>query len=200
LAGYDFNDIKGLIDRSLEARNRGMVVLDLKSASDEPGNDWLRNAGVRLPKDRVLFDESTRVIEGARNVIGSASWGSNDPNRKKRVLGFQWLPGAVITEFVSTNARTFSRPPDNWQLGTWKKRDSHFAGSPQSLTADYIREGVTGASGHVYEPYLSMTPRPDLLFPAYLGGRNLAESFYIGIPALSWTNVVIGDPLCRLSK
>ena len=84
------------------------------------------------------------------------------------------------------------------RLGSWEDKSSHFAGSPQSLTADYIREGVTGSSGHVYEPYLSMTPRPSHLFPAYLAGRNLAESFYIEIPALSWTNVVIGDPLCRL--
>ena len=29
-------------------------------------------------------------------------------------------------------------------------------------------------------------------------GRNLAESFYMGIPALSWMNVVIGDPLMKL--
>jgi uncharacterized protein (TIGR03790 family) len=199
LAGYDFNDIKGLIDRSLAARNRGTIVLDQKSGGDEAGNDWLRDAAIRLPANRVTFDESTLVLEGARNVIGLASWGSNDPNRKKRFLGFQWLPGAIMTEFVSTNARTFERPPDSWQFGTWKDKTSHFAGSPQSLTADYVREGVTGASGHVYEPYLAMTPRPNYLFPAYLAGRTLAESFYIAMPALSWMNVVIGDPLCRLA-
>ena len=42
------------------------------------------------------------------------------------------------------------------------------------------------------------TPRPDLLLPAYYSGRNLAESFYLSIPALSWQNVVIGDPLMSL--
>jgi uncharacterized protein (TIGR03790 family) len=57
---------------------------------------------------------------------------------------------------------------------------------------------VTGASGHVAEPYLAFTQRPDRLFPAYYGGRNLAESYYLSIPALSWQNVVIGDPLCSL--
>ena len=75
-----------------------------------------------------------------------------------------------------------------------------FAGSPQSLAADYILEGATGASGHVDEPYLSMTPRPDLLLPAYYRGRNLAESYYLAIPALSWQNIVLGDPLCSLGK
>jgi uncharacterized protein (TIGR03790 family) len=68
------------------------------------------------------------------------------------------------------------------------------------LTADYIHDGATGASGHVYEPYLQMTPRPNILLPAYYHGRNLAESYYLSIPILSWMNIVIGDPLCRLGK
>jgi uncharacterized protein (TIGR03790 family) len=198
LAGYEFADVKAMVDRSLEARNRGVVVIDLKSSSDDTGNDWLRSAAIRLPKGRVVFDESTTVVEGTRNVIGYASWGSNDPNRKRRATGFGWLPGAIVTEFVSTNARTFARPPETWSLGTWGNKLSWFDGSPQSLTADYIHEGVTGASGHVYEPYLSLTPRPDVLLPMYLGGRNLAESYYTAMRGLSWRNVVIGDPLCRL--
>ena len=104
-----------------------------------------------------------------------------------------------MTEYVSTNARTFQRPPSTWELGTsWTDATQHWFKSPQSLTADYILEGVTGASGHVYEPYLSYSPRPDILLPAYFSGRNLAESYYLSIPALSWQNVVIGDPLCAL--
>jgi uncharacterized protein (TIGR03790 family) len=68
------------------------------------------------------------------------------------------------------------------------------------LTADYIHAGATGASGHVYEPYLEFTPRPNLLLSAYYHGRNLAESYYLSIPLLSWMNIVIGDPLCSLGK
>jgi Tfp pilus assembly protein PilF len=48
----------------------------------------------------------------------------------------------------------------------------------------------------VAEPYLNATIRPDILFPAYLSGFNLAESFYMAMPFLSWQTVVIGDPLC----
>ena len=68
-----------------------------------------------------------------------------------------------------------------------------------TLAAESIQEGATGASGHVYEPFLRYCPRPDILFPAYIvRGRNLAESYYLAIPALSWMNIVIGDPLTRL--
>ena len=198
LAAYDFDEVKGMIERALAARNRGRVVIDMKSPTDQTGDDWLLDTALLLPKERVVLDRTADVLYGQRGVIGYAAWGSNDPNRKRRFVGFEWLPGAIVTEFVSTNGRTFARPPDSWNITSWKDSAHWFAGSPQTLSADYIHEGATGASGHVAEPYLRLTPRPDFLFPAYLSGRTLAESYYLAIPALSWQNIVIGDPLCRL--
>lgn len=200
LAGYDFAAVRAMLDRSLLAANRGKFVIDLNSDDDQPGNDWLRNTVVRLPTDRVVFDDSKQVLYKQTDVIGFASWGSNDRNRHERNVGFQWLPGAIATEFVSTNARTFERPPKGWNISDWdaKFKPDWFAGSPQSMTADYLQEGASAATGHVAEPYLAFTPRPDYLLPAYFQGRNLAESYYLSIPALSWQNVVIGDPLMSL--
>src|SRR5207342_2573119 len=57
-------------------------------------------------------------------------------------------------------------------------------------------EGATGVAGQVSEPYLESAVRPDVLFPAYLSGFNLIESFYLAIPHLSWQTIVVGDPLC----
>jgi uncharacterized protein (TIGR03790 family) len=200
LQAYSFQDVKGMIDRALEARNRGKFVIDLKSSGDGPGDNWLRTAAILLPKERVVLDESTKVLYNEKDVIGFASWGSNDPNRHERFVRFQWLPGAIMTEFVSTNARTFAKPPESWNISTWEQRDKWFFGSPQTMTADYILEGATGASGHVTEPYLALNPRPDFLLPEYYKGRNLAESYYMSLPGLSWQNVVLGDPLCSLGK
>ena len=59
-------------------------------------------------------------------------------------------------------------------------------------------EGAAAATGHVNEPFLAMTPHPEYLLPAYYSGRNLAESYYMSIRALSWQNIVIGDPLTSL--
>jgi uncharacterized protein (TIGR03790 family) len=198
LAAYDFDGVKGLVDRALQAVNRGRFVIDLRATGDPSGDQWLAEAAALLPKDRTVLDQSSQVLYNQTDVIGYAGWGSNDPNRHRRFLGFHWLPGAIMTEFVSSNGRTFARPPENWNISDWKSPTLWFAGSPQSLTADYILEGVTGASGHVDEPYLVMTPRPDFLLPAYYHGRNLAESYYLSIRALSWQNIVIGDPLCSL--
>jgi len=200
LAGFDFEDVKGLIDRALAARNRGKFVIDLKGSDNTRGNAWLLQAAQQLPRNRLVLDISPAVLYRESDVIAFASWGSNDPDRKERHLGFHWLPGAIMTEYVSTNARSFARPPDSWNIGAWGDPRAAFAGSPQTLTADYIHDGVTGASGHVYEPYLQFTPRPNLLLPAYYHGRNLAESYYLAIPLLSWMNIVVGDPLCSLGQ
>ena len=198
LAAYDMAEMKGLVDKALLARNTGRFVIDLRANESTPGNQWLRTAALLLPKERVVEDDTAKITTGLKDVIGYASWGSNDSDRKQRLLHFTWLPGGIATEFVSTDGRTFQRPPDNWQLGSWTKEDSWFGGAPQTLTADYIHEGATGASGQVFEPYLNYCPRPDFILPAYYSGRTLAESFYMGIPGLSWMNIVIGDPLARL--
>jgi tetratricopeptide (TPR) repeat protein len=107
-----------------------------------------------------------------------------------------FTPGALAATYVSTDARTFKEPPPAWQPTNTNDRTTWFGGSPQSLVGDLIREGVTGVAGQVSEPYLQSAVRPDILFPAYVAGFNLIESFYMATPHLSWQTVIVGDPLC----
>ncbi len=97
--------------------------------------------------------------------------------------------------FLSADARSFAEPPAGWKPSR-SRVQSKYEGSSQSLIGDLLRAGATGASGQVREPYLDGAVRPDILFPAYLAGLNLAESFYAAMPYLSWQTVVVGDPLC----
>jgi uncharacterized protein (TIGR03790 family) len=198
LQAYDLEGVKAIIDRGMHAVNRGKFVIDTESDEVKEGNTWLREAANLLPKDRVIFDDSIKVLYDQTDVIGYASWGSNDHNRHRRFSGFHWLPGAIATEFVSSDGRTFQRPPDSWNISDWKSPKLWFANSPQSLTADFLSEGATAATGHVDEPYLGLSPHPEYLLPAYYSGRNLAESYYLSIRGLSWQNILIGDPLCSL--
>ena len=200
LAAYDFADVKGMIDRSLKAHNRGKFVIDLNAPKDEPGNNWLRNAAMLLPKDRVTLDATVNVLYNQTDVIGYAAWGSNDDYRKQRWLHFQWLPGAIAAEYVSTSARTMKRPPDAWTYTTWEDKQHYYAGSPQGLVADLIHDGASAASGNAYEPYLAGCARPDYLLPAYFEGRNMVESFYLSLIYLSWQSVILGDPLMALGR
>ncbi len=201
LDGYTVEDVIGLIDRGAAPSREGRILLDQKAGVvDAAGNDWLAAAADRLSKmgfaKRVVLETTSRVLTDQKNVLGYYSWGSNDWAITARHFLFGFVPGALAGMYVSTDGRTFTEPPTGWTIGKWTDKTTFFAGSPQSLAGDLIREGVTGVAAHVDEPYLDATTRPDILFPAYVSGFNLAESFYLAMPFLSWRTVVVGDPLC----
>jgi len=50
LDGYNMADMQALVDRALEARNRGRFVIDLKARETNEGNQWLRTAALLLPQ------------------------------------------------------------------------------------------------------------------------------------------------------
>jgi uncharacterized protein (TIGR03790 family) len=197
LDGFTIEDVKALIDRGGAQATQGLILLDERSEwRNSPGNTWLEKAAANLKgiggwHDRVVLDAGARVLRDQANVLGYYSWGSNDPAIIVRHLHLQFVPGALAATFVSTDGRTFREPPAEWQV-----RGESFEGSNQSLIGDFIRDGVTGVAGHVAEPYLNGTIRPDILFPAYVSGFNLVESFYLAMPFVSWQTIVVGDPLC----
>jgi uncharacterized protein (TIGR03790 family) len=201
LDAYTLDDALKLVDRGAAPAREGRILLDQKGGSAEAGGDtWLKATADWMAShgfaDRVVLETTGRVLTDEKRVLGYYSWGSNDPAITVRKLGFGFVPGALAGMFVSTDARTFKEPPAGWTTGPWTDRTKFFAGSPQSLAGDLIREGVTGVAGHVAEPYLDATIRPNVLFPAYFSGFNLAESYYLAMPFLSWQTVVVGDPLC----
>lgn len=201
LDGFTVEDVIALIDRAAKPGTEGRIVLDQRDALvNRTGDEWLELASRRLTEeghgDRQLLEMTPKPAREIQPVMGYYSWGSTDPMNRVRRVGIGFAPGALAASFLSTDARTFQEPPANWMPTEDPNRATWFAGSPQSLTGDLIREGVTGVAGQVSEPYLQSAVRPEILFPAYLAGFNLIESFYLAIPHLSWQTVVIGDPLC----
>jgi uncharacterized protein (TIGR03790 family) len=200
LDGFTVADVYQLIDRGVAPVKDGVFVLDQKAniVGDRTGDAWLAAALEKMPPafaGRTVLESSPRVAS-ATQVLGYYSWGSNDSAVKQRRPDVSFVPGALAGMFVSTDGRTFQEPPESWVIGTWSDSKTHFRGSPQSLSGDLIRQGATGVAGHVAEPYLDATARPQILFPAYVNGFNLAESFYLAVPYLSWQTIVVGDPLC----
>jgi uncharacterized protein (TIGR03790 family) len=192
LDGYNSADIRALIDRGFAPSKEGTILLDAKGSPKERGDIWLQETADLLAKtgfkDRVVLDNTNNVLTGTKKVLGYYSWGTNDPEIRMRRFDFEFMPGALAGMFVSSDARTFKESQADPTLPD--------SGKPQSLAADLIREGVTGIAGHVEEPFLEGTIRPNILFPAYLSGFNLIESYYLAMPYLSWQTVVVGDPLC----
>jgi len=197
LDGFTVDDVERLIDRGMSPGRDGSIVLDQRATpGDRVGGDtWLSEAATRLTtmnqSARVQLETTRAVSPAAGPVIGYFSWGSNDPAFRQRTTGLQFTNGAIGGLFVSTDGRSFREPPAGWKPGP-----PGAAAGGQSLAGDLIREGLTGVSGHVAEPYSDALLRPQVLFPAYLSGFNLAEAYYLAMPFLSWQDVVIGDPLC----
>jgi uncharacterized protein (TIGR03790 family) len=201
LDGYTLDDVLGLIDRGAAPRRDGRIILDGRAGdADDLGNRWLHEAAERLKAvelgERVTLDETAEVITRQSPVLGYYSWGTNDKAIRIRHFGMGFVPGAIAGMYVSTDGRTMKEPPPSWTPGDWGDRKTYFGGSPQSLAGDMIRDGITAVAAHVSEPYLDATIRPDVLFPAYARGMNVAEAFYLAMPYLSWQTIVIGDPLC----
>ncbi|MDI6780956.1 MAG: TIGR03790 family protein [bacterium] len=207
LTGYTLRDIKAIIDRGCHPlqvkgqKGRARFVLDA-TVKHSIGNIWLKMAQTGLQKKgfKTYYDDSKKYLMHQEEVIGYCGWGSNDPAAAgKRFLHNKWLPGAIAITFVSSSGRTFNEPPKHWRPGSsFKNLLSYYGGSPQSLAGDLIREGVTGIDAYVYEPYLESCTHPHILFAAYVSGYNLAESYYLATPYLSWQNIIVGDPLCRI--
>jgi len=89
-----------------------------------------------------------------------------------------YVPGAIGETYVSTGGRSFMYGSDHGQ----------------SLVVDLLREGISGVSGHVYEPYLDACGHPDIMFDRYTSAYSMAESFWNALYYLSWMEVVVGDP------
>ncbi len=210
LIGYTLKDIKALIDHGCHPvqlkgqkgqKSKARFVLDA-TTKNSIGNTWIKRAQIELQKKgfNTQYDDTKRYLMYQEGVIGYCGWGSNDPSAAgKRFLHNKWLSGAIAITFVSSSGRTFIEPPKHWKPGgSFKNLLSCYGGSPQSLAGDLIREGVTGIDAYVYEPYLESCTHPYILFAAYTNGYNLAESYYLATPYLSWQNVIVGDPLCMI--
>jgi uncharacterized protein (TIGR03790 family) len=134
-----------------------------------------RGKTVELNKDSVY-------VTSREGVLGYVSWGSNDHYADEYTThaapSNNWSSGAIVETYVSTSARSFENPPSYGQ----------------SLIADLIEEGVSGAKGYVYEPYTSAMANSSILFDRYAAGYNLAESYFMSSRYISWMDVVIGDP------
>lgn len=144
---------------------------------------------------RQITYSRTKTKSKGRQVRSGRLW-----PRPKKGQEAEPAPNCDGVRFHSTSARTLKRSPDACTFTTWADKSHWFAGSPQGLSADLVHEGATGASGNTYEPFLGGCVRPDYPLPAYYRGRNLAESFYSGMPFLSWQGVVFGDPLCSIGN
>ncbi len=215
LDGYTEADAKALTTRALETEKQtptGTILLDTCPAF---GYADVRHQPPPLLKKPAVAGKGTEVGElsydqynadmcsaaellARRNIpaeltkadpfvgdrsglMGYISWGSNDRHYDEHAYhSLRFAPGSLCETAVSTSARTFL--------------PTH---GGQSLIADLIAQGATGAKGYTDEPLLQAIASPTILFDRYTHGWTLAESYYAASRFVGWEDIVIGDPLCK---
>jgi hypothetical protein len=146
----------------------------------------------------IMSDQSTVYPQGGA-LIGLTTYGRNGGDGRPAtylMTGgpggetlFDCAPGAVFTSLESYNALTmFVDVPTN-----------------QAKIAEFIQMGGSAAIGHAFEPAQDAIVQVEYLFGNLLrdddgdgvGDMCLAEAAFSAMPYLSWSEVLIGDPLMR---
>jgi uncharacterized protein (TIGR03790 family) len=182
--------VKQMIVDSIAAEKNGLwgrAYVDSAhgpSAGYEIGDEWLAEIPPALHKVGIpvvyhgpvpgIFPEGYPMTDCALyygwyypNVAGSFT----NPD-------FHFVPGAIAMHIHSFSA------------GTLRDRNANWVGP-------LLSRGAAASVGNVYEPYLQLTTRPDILNDRLLHGFTFAESAYSATEALSWMGVMVGDPLYR---
>lgn len=179
---YQFDDVLKAPHSILpEAPGTSAKIIEESAFSEF--NTELRWTAETLERRRVPVElDTTDLFAGSTNALaGYVSWGSNDRRFDAGTYrSLRFAAGALCETAVSTSARTFLP-----------------AEGGQSLIADLIRQGATGAKGYTDEPLLQAVASPSILFDRYTRGWTLAESYYAASRLVGWEDIVIGDPLCR---
>ncbi len=147
------------------------------------GDEWLQTAvkDLRRVGVPVIYDQKPAIFPAGFPLNDCAlyyGWYAGDLAGAFSDPDFSFRPGAIAVHIHSFSASTLRRAEANW-------------------VGPLLAKGAAASLGNVYEPYLQMTAHLDILNDRLLHGFTLAESAYMATRALSWMNVVVGDPLYR---
>jgi uncharacterized protein (TIGR03790 family) len=188
LDGPDWPDARRLVTAALAVEQAGLVgryYLDLQGPHAE-GDEWLKS--VRTQLDGLGFPGDIEDTPGgfapeARfdHAAIYFGWYAESLGGPLAREGFAFAPGAIALHIHSYSAQTLHSPVSGW-------------------TGPLVARGAAATVGNVFEPYLQLTHRPNLLLRALSEGHTFGEAVYYALPALSWQAVAVGDPLYRPFK
>ena len=177
-----------LVTSALEGEARGLIgryYVDLMpQGSPHPDGDrWLGAAATLLDASGLdgSVDRQPAVFDDAARFDAPAvylGWYTGDLTGPFLRPGFSFPPGAIAEHIHSFSAATLRSATSGW-------------------CGPLVARGVAATVGNVYEPYLQMLHRPDLLMQSLLRGDTWGEAVYYALPYLSWQSIAIGDPLYR---
>jgi len=163
----------------------GRVYLDLaaKGKGYEEGDTWILSAGRAFGVGGwpVIIDAHPQTLPTNYPMNDAAvylGWYVRSPDGPMLNPSFRFRRGAVATHLHSFSATTLRGQNADW-------------------CGPLLAKGAAAVLGNTWEPYLSLTTHLHIFSERLLKGYTLAEAAWMATPALSWMNVVLGDPLYR---
>ncbi len=186
--GPSYEICRRMIKDVLEVEKTGLWgrgYIDLAEKYKQ-GDDWLKNITKQCDQEGIpCIVEPTKDTFTSHYPMTDAAlyFGWYRYNRDGALLSrsFKFRKGAVAVHIHSFSAEKLRSNSERW-------------------CGPLLAKGAAASLGNVYEPYLGITHHLDIFFDRLLKGYTLAEAAYMAQPAVSWHNLVLGDPLYRPFK
>lgn len=161
---------------------RGRAYVDVGGPYPD-GDTWFQHAAELTRQLGFPTDvESTRQQFGAKARADAPAfylgWYSQRAEGRFAAPQVKLAPGAIALHLHSYSAGTLRFESAGW-------------------TPWLVKQGAAHTSGNVFEPYLSLTLRPDLLVDGLRRGLSVGEAAWYATPAVSWQGTILGDPFYR---
>ncbi|MGJ8677772.1 MAG: TIGR03790 family protein [Akkermansiaceae bacterium] len=186
--GPSYPICKQMIDDAIATEKRGlwgMCYLDfaLRGQNYKEADEWLghvaklnHQAGIPTVTDRNKQTYTTNFpMDDAAIYYG---WYTQNRNGPLLNPEFKFRQGAIAAHLHSFSARSIRNPNKEW-------------------CGAILSHGAAATMGTVYEPYLTLFTNFDIFHDRLLKGYSFIEAAYMATPALSWQNIMLGDPLYR---
>ncbi|MEM7147610.1 MAG: TIGR03790 family protein, partial [Verrucomicrobiota bacterium] len=183
--GPSLDVAKRMITDAIEAEEKGLwgiAYFDL-SQKYPKGDEWILNSmnayageGIPVVLDRYVARFGTNFP--MRDASVYFGWYTRNVDGPFLNPKFRFRPGAVASHLHSFSANTLRTTEYDW-------------------VGPLLDKGAAAVLGNVYEPYLDLTHHYDVFNTRLLQGYTFIESNYMSLPAISWMNIAVGDPLYR---
>lgn len=181
--------VRRMIEDTIAAESkglRGFTYIDaqgLKPGPLQAGDLWFHHVAkdAREHGYPVILDNGPALFPDLypmRHAAMYLGWYAEHAAGPFAQNNFRFTPGAVAMHLHSFSAATLRSTAQNW-------------------CGPLLAAGAAATYGNVAEPYLGLTPQPDIFAQRLREGFTFAEAAYMSQRALSWMTTMIGDPLYR---
>lgn len=175
--GDDYEQTRNLLQTDGRV-NPANIVYDANNAT----SNYLVGPRINFGFGIVVTGQLFMLASDGANSGGSPV----GPAGRNLAASFNFGPLATVTTIESYNGRALNG------LATL---------FDQGQASDAIAAGASLAIGNVWEPFAFSIPDNFVIARnLYLGNLTWAEAAWSSIPAISWQQVVIGDPLARVAR